>query len=144
MSSKFNITPMPILRPAICKKPHGSCWPEWPPNRPMFCHAFLDLYDLDPLDPIGGSGYTQMPMTDPAPVYSGVSPDAPTRFGATIEPAGPTNVWKVTATLYPPAHAPQSWTWLHVEINPFQSFDTGLLRRVVIPTQDYQNVRIMA
>jgi len=144
MSSKFNRHPMPILRPSICKKPHGSCWPPWPPERPMFTHAYLDLYDLDPLDPVGGSGYTVMPMVAEDPIYSGISPAAATRFGATIQPAGPAGLWNVETTLYPPDHAPVWWFWNDVPIDPLRSFDTGLLRNVVIPGQDYQNVRIMA
>jgi len=110
----------------------------------MFTHAYLDLYDLDPLDPVGGSGYTVMPMVAEDPIYSGISPAAATRFGATIQPAGPAGLWNVETTLYPPDHAPVWWFWNDVPIDPLRSFDTGLLRNVVIPGQDYQNVRIMA
>ena len=143
-SSKFNLVPMPILRPSVCKAPHGSCWPAWPPDRPMFTQAYLDLWDLDPLDPLGASGYTVMPMIDPSPTYAGISPDAENRVGAHITPAGPANRWNVTATLYPPGHAPVNWYWNNVYIDPNRPFDTGLLKQIVIPGQDYQNVRIMA
>ncbi len=134
---------MPILRPAICKKPHGSCWPAWPPERPLFVQAWLDLYDLDPADPIGASGYTQMPMIDPAPIYAGISPDADNRVGATIGPSGATDRWNVTATLFPPAHVPKSWFWNNVYIDPLRPFDTRLLKQIILPGLDYQNVRIM-
>lgn len=134
---------MPILRPAICKAPHGSCWPEWPPERPLFVQAYLDLFDLDPMDPIGASGYTQMPMIAPDPIYSGISPPADNRFAAMIGPAAAPNFWNVEATLWPPAHAPKSWNWTDIYIDPLKPFDTGLIRRVIIPNQDYQLVRIM-
>ena len=143
MSSKFNIKPIPILRPAICKKPHGSCWPAWPPEQPLFVHAYLDLYDLDPADPIGASGYTQMPMVSPEPTYAGLSPPAPNRVGALIAPAAAPGYWNVEATLHPPAHASVSWFWFDVFIDPLRPFDTGLLHNVIIPGLDYQNVRIM-
>lgn len=142
MSSKFNLNPTTILRPSICKKPHGSCWPPWPPDRPLFVQASLTLYDLDPADPIGAAGYTVMPMIDPAPIYEGISPPAANRVGAIIAPAATPNHWDVTATLYPPDHIPASWFWNNIYIDPTKPFDTGLLTRVVIPGLDYQHVRI--
>lgn len=102
----------------------------------------MALYDLDPLDPIGATGYTIMPMIDPTPIYDGISPEAPNRLRARIFPAGPPNQWNVEATLYPPSPTPGYWYWYNVYVDPTRSFDTGLLRHVIIPNQDYQNVRI--
>jgi len=142
MSSKFNRHPIPILRPSICKAPHGSCWPPWPIDEPLICQAYLILVDLDPEDPIAGAGYAALPKIDTAPTWAGISPPAATRVGALITAAAPPNRWNVTATLYPPGHAPASWFWLNVHIDPTRPFDTGLLRNVVLPNLDYQNVRI--
>lgn len=135
---------MPILRPAICKKPHGSCWPEWPPARPLFCHASLALWDLDPLDPVGAAGYTTMPMVDPAPIYEGSSPTADNVVGCRLEPEAAPNRWKVTATLWPPAHAPEQWIWPDIWIDPLLPLDTRLLHNVIWPGVDWQKVRVMA
>lgn len=143
MSSKFNTHPRPMLRPSICKAPHGSCWPPWPIDQPLLLHAYLDLWDLDPADPIGGAGYALLNMIDPAPTWTGVSPPGATQVGAAIGPAAAPNFWNVTATLFPPDHASATWLWNDVYINPTKNFDTRLLQQLVLPGLDYQNVRIM-
>jgi len=143
LSSKFNLSPLSILRPSICKKPHGSCWPAWPPDRPLFLHAYMELWDLDPLDPIGATGYTQMPMIDPAPIYDGTSPPAANRLRARLERAVLPNHWNLACTLYPPTPTPGFWVWTDIYVDPAKPFDTGLVRRLILPGLDYQKVRIM-
>ena len=133
---------MPILRPSICKKPHGSCWPPWPNERPLYLQASLELWDLDPADPIGATLYTTLQMIDPAPIYEGISPPAPNRALARVEKSILPNHWNVACILYPPTPTPGFWQWYDVYVNPSKPFDTGLLQKLVIPGMDYQKVRI--
>ncbi len=104
--------------------------------------AYLDLWDLDPLDPIGATGYTAMPMIDPAPIYDGISPPAPNRLRARLEKSALPNHWNLACTLYPPTPTPGFWVWIDIYVDPTKPFDTGLIRRLILPGLDYQNVRI--
>lgn len=142
-SSKFNQRPVPKRRPPICIAPAGSCLPDYDLNNPPFLNAFIDWWDLDPLDPIGGRGYCILNKIGPEPTYYGESAAAGTRIGAEVWPTGAPPHWHVDAILFWEARPPAIWHFTNVWINPDLPFDSGLLRDINIPGQDYRFARIL-
>jgi len=113
-------------------------------DEPAFCQAYLELVDLDPLDPVWGSGYAILKKIDAAPSYYGRSAAQAAIVAAHITKVGPGPLWNVTATLNYYSHPTDTWWWFNVYIDPEKPFDTGLLTQTVIPLMDYQRVRILA
>lgn len=142
-SSKFNQRPVPRRRPAICIAPAGSCLPHYDFNNPPFLQATIDWFDLDPLDPIGASGYCLLAKTGPEPRYYGESAPAGTRIAAEVWATGTPPLWNVDAILFWEARAPVTWHFTAVTVDPDVPFDSGLLSNINLPGQDYRFARIL-
>ncbi len=142
-SSKFNRRPVPRLRPPICIAPAGSCYPTYELNEPPFLQAAIQWWDLDPLYPVGMDGYAVLDKVSSEPRYYGVSRPAPNKVGCEVYPAGPPNRWNVDCFILWQTDPPQTWNFVNVYVDPEVYWDTGLLRRIWIPLQDYQICRIV-
>lgn len=142
-SSKFNQRPVPKRRPAICIAPAGSCLPPYDFDDPPFLQAFIDWWDLDPVDPIGASGYCVLAKTGPEPTYYGQAAPAGTRIAAEVWATGTPPLWNVDAILFWLTGPAIIWHFTDVPVDPQVPFDSGLLQDINIPGQDYRFARIL-
>lgn len=143
-SSKFNRHPTPRLRPPTCYPPAGSCWPLYPNEFPPRLNAWGTWYDLDPLDPIWGSGCASLKSAAPGLGWSGWSAPDVSIIQFHVLPSLELLRWNCHMTLYYHFHAPAHHCFEKVWVDPRFPFDTGLLQDVVIVGADFRGLRIMA
>jgi len=142
-SSKFNRTPVPRLRPPICKAPFGSCIPGYPWNDPPFLQGSLEWHDDDPLFPTFASGYVFLAKIGPGRTYFGISPGNYPAVGAHVAVGAGPDQWDISISYHDPPIGPFTHTWSNIWVDPLRPFDSERLTFVTIPGQDYRVAHII-
>jgi len=117
--------------------------PQYPWNDPPYLTGVIEWWDLDPLDPIGASGYVHLDKTSSEPRYYGEAQGYIPKVAAEVWFTGTGNLWQVNAILLWEGRPPIVWPFTDVYVDPDEPFDSQLLSDVVIPLQDYRRARIL-
>ena len=88
-------------------------------------------------------GFARLQKIDDAPTYLGRSHSDFPAVGAKVYPAANPDHWNIDAILYQAADRTETWYFQNLYIDPNQPFDSGWLRDINIPGQDYRLAHIL-
>ena len=137
-SSKFNQTPVPRRRPAICVAPLGSCAPPYDRRRPPSLSGYIHWVNADPEQPVYSFGLIHCPHRDAGGTYMGETELKTSRLGVIIADQYPTPSAIVAIWIFDQWRRPEWHTWPDVPMPLDKPFDTRLLTTIYIPGNDFR------